>query len=99
MSIGNIALSAIAISAMTILLCAFQAPIFAAVVNAVGEHGYRASFTAVILGSAAGIVGGSTPALMATVTALSGIPTTPAFLIAILSIVAFFTAKNITKYH
>lgn len=83
MSTGDIALVTIAISIMTILLCAFQAPIFATVVNAVPNHYYRASFTAVILGSAAGIIGGFTPALMATVTKISALSIAPAFLIAI----------------
>ncbi len=83
MSTGDIALVTIAISIMTILLCAFQAPIFATVVNAMPNHNYRASFTAVILGSAAGVVGGSTPALMATVIKISSLSIAPAFLIAI----------------
>ncbi|MBD3807112.1 MAG: MFS transporter [Epsilonproteobacteria bacterium] len=94
MSIGNITLTTIAISIMTILLCAFQAPIFATVVNAISNHHYRASFTAVILGSAAGVVGGATPALMATVAKISGISIAPAFLI---TIFAAFALRAIFK--
>lgn len=70
---------------LVILLCAFQAPIFAATVHALSYHGYRASFTAVILGSAAGIVGGITPAAMASLAQLSGDPYAPSYLIAVTS--------------
>ncbi len=72
--------------ALVILLCAFQAPIFASTVTALKYHGYRASFTAVILGSAAGIVGGLTPVLMTSLTKFSGDPLAPAYLIAIASL-------------
>ncbi|MBN2721636.1 MAG: MFS transporter [Campylobacterales bacterium] len=84
-----------AISIMTLLLCAFQAPIFAATVSAISTHNYRASFTAVILGSAAGIVGGSTPALMTAVTKISGEPLSPAFLIAVFAIIGWWAADRI----
>ncbi len=98
MSIGNIILTTIAISIMTILLCAFQAPIFATVVNAVPNHNYRASFTAVILGSAAGVVGGSTPALMATITKISGVSIAPAFLIAIFAAFGLWTVSKLASF-
>jgi len=78
-----------ATSAMVILLCAYQAPIFSAVVHALDHHGYRASFTALILGSAAGIVGGITPALMTSIVEFSGDPYSPAYLIAIGSLIAW----------
>lgn len=67
---------------LAILLCAFQAPIFAATVNKLSYHGYRASFTAVILGSAAGIVGGITPAMMTALTKFTADPFSPAYLVA-----------------
>jgi MHS family proline/betaine transporter-like MFS transporter len=84
-----------AISVMTLLLCAFQAPIFAATVSVISTHNYRASFTAVILGSAAGIVGGSTPALMTAVTKISGEPLSPAFLIAVFAIIGWWALRRI----
>lgn len=79
--------------ALVILLCSFQSPIFAATVNALRYHGYRASFTAVILGSAAGIVGGITPALMTTLVQLSANPFAPAYLIALTSIIGWITLR------
>ncbi len=82
MSIGGYWGALIGTIVLVILLCAFQAPIFAATVKALSYHGYRASFTAVILGSAAGIVGGITPALMTSLTELSGNPYAPSYLIA-----------------
>lgn len=78
-----------ATSVMVVLLCAYQAPIFSAVVHALDYHGYRASFTALILGSAAGIVGGITPALMTSIVEFSGDPYSPAYLIAIGSLIAW----------
>ncbi len=78
-----------ATSLMVVLLCAYQAPIFSAVVHALDYHGYRASFTALILGSAAGIVGGITPALMTSIVEFSGDPYSPAYLIAIGSLIAW----------
>lgn len=80
---------------LVILLCAFQAPIFASTVNALRYHGYRASFTAVILGSAAGIVGGITPALMTSLTQLSGNPFAPSYLIAAASLIGWGVLRNI----
>lgn len=84
-----------AVMAMVILLCAYQAPIFSAVVHALEYHGYRASFTALILGSAAGIVGGITPALMASLVKLSGDPLSPAYLIAISSVIAWGVLRRL----
>ncbi|MDY0195943.1 MAG: MFS transporter [Sulfurovaceae bacterium] len=95
MSTQNIYATLIAISIMTILLCAFQAPVFAATVNAISSYGYRASFTAVILGSAAGIVGGSTPAFMTAMTKISGEPLSPAFLIAVFAILGWWALRKI----
>lgn len=84
---GELAIKITAISLMTLLLCSMQAPIFALVVNTIGERGYKASFTAVVLGSAAGIVGGSTPALMTAAINLTSSSVTPAFiLIALLAL-------------
>lgn len=84
MSVGGYAGILASVVALVILLCAFQAPIFAATVEALPHHGYRASFTAVILGSAAGIVGGVTPALMTSLGQL-GDPFAPAYLVALAS--------------
>lgn len=81
--------------ALVILLCAFQAPIFASTVKALSYHGYRASFTAVILGSAAGIVGGITPALMTLLSEISGNPYAPAYLIAATSLVGWGVLNRI----
>lgn len=78
-----------------ILLCAFQAPIFASTVTALKYHGYRASFTAVILGSAAGIVGGITPALMTSLEKLSGDPYAPAYLIAVTSLIGWSVLRRV----
>lgn len=80
---------------LVILLCAFQAPIFASTVNALHYHGYRASFTAVILGSAAGIVGGITPALMTSITEYSGNPFAPSYLIAAASLMGWGILRNV----
>jgi len=80
---------------LVILLCAFQAPIFASTVNALRYHGYRASFTAVILGSAAGIVGGLTPALMTSITEFSGNPFAPSYLIAAASLMGWGILRNV----
>ncbi len=96
MSTQNIYATLIAISIMTILLCAFQAPIFAATVNAISIYEYKASFTAVILGSAAGIVGGSTPTLMTAITKISGEPLSPAFLIAVFAILGWWATDSIS---
>lgn len=81
MSKGDVVMSSIAIFVMTILLCSAQAPIFALCVNAIDKHGYRASFTALILGIASGIVGGMTPAIMATLTKITSLFFAPALLI------------------
>lgn len=89
MSIGGYWGAMGAAMGLVILLCAFQAPIFASTVQALKYHGYRASFTAVILGSAAGIVGGITPALMTSLTKLSGDPFAPAYLIAVTSLIGW----------
>lgn len=78
-----------AVSLMVLLLCALQAPIFAATVNGIENHGVRASFTALILGSAAGIVGGITPAIMTSLVEFSHDPYAPSYLIAGASLVAW----------
>jgi MHS family proline/betaine transporter-like MFS transporter len=83
-----------ATSVMVVLLCAYQAPIFAATVQGIDHHGYRASFTALILGSAAGIVGGTTPALMTSLVELSSDPYAPAYLIGILSLIAWSVLRK-----
>lgn len=80
---------------LVIALCAFQAPIFASTVMALKYHGYRASFTAVILGSAAGIVGGLTPVLMTSLEKLSGDPYAPASLIAATSLLGWIVLRRI----
>jgi MHS family proline/betaine transporter-like MFS transporter len=85
----------IATSVMVILLCAYQAPIFAATVNGIDHYGFRASFTALILGSAAGIVGGITPALMTSLVQLSHNPYSPAYLIGLSSLIAWSVLKRI----
>jgi len=82
---------------MVILLCTYQAPIFSAVVHALEYHGYRASFTALILGSAAGLVGGITPALMTSLVEFSGNTYAPAYLIIIASLIALDTLGRIKK--
>ena len=84
-----------AVMAMVILLCAYQAPIFAAVVHALENHGYRASFTALILGSAAGLVGGVTPALMTSLVEVSSNAYAPAYLLMITSLIALDTLGRI----
>jgi hypothetical protein len=84
-----------AVMAMVILLCAYQAPIFSAVVHALEYHGYRASFTALILGSAAGLVGGITPALMTSLVKLTGSAYAPAYLLVIASLIALDTLGRI----
>lgn len=91
----DFALKVVAISVLTILLCGFQAPIFATAVNALQEHKYRASFTAIILGSAAGIVGGITPALMATAVKLSTFALMPAIFIALLAAASLGSMQKI----
>jgi MHS family proline/betaine transporter-like MFS transporter len=78
-----------AVALMVLLLCAYQAPIFSAVVHALEYHGYRASFTALILGSAAGLVGGITPALMTSLVEFSHNPYAPAYLITLSSVLAY----------
>ncbi len=84
-----------ATSVMVILLCGYQAPIFAATVHGIDHHGFRASFTALILGSAAGIVGGMTPALMTSLVEFSGDPYSPAYLIGFSSLIAWNMLKRI----
>ncbi len=84
-----------AVMAMVILLCAYQAPIFSAVVHALEYHGYRASFTALILGSAAGLVGGITPALMTSLVEFTGNAYAPSYLIMITSLIALDTLGRI----
>lgn len=86
-----------AVMAMVLLLCAYQAPIFSAVVHALEYHGYRASFTALILGSAAGLVGGITPALMTSIVKLSGNAYAPAYLLVLASLIALYTLGRIKK--
>lgn len=95
MSVGGYWAALIGTVALVIILCAFQAPIFAATVKALSYHGYRASFTAVILGSAAGIVGGITPALMTSLTELSGNPYAPAYLIAAASALGWWVLGRV----
>lgn len=95
MSVGGYWEALIGTIALVILLCAFQAPIFASTVKVLSYHGYRASFTAVILGSAAGIVGGITPALMTSITELSGDPYAPAYVIAVASMIGWIVLKRI----
>ena len=80
---------------MVVLLCAFQAPIFAATVQGIDHHGFRASFTALILGSAAGIVGGVTPALMTSVVELTQNPYSPAYLIGFSSLISWIVLGRI----
>lgn len=95
MSIGGYWGALGATSALVLLLCAFQAPIFASAVQALAYHGYRASFTAVILGSAAGIVGGITPALMTSLEKLSGDPFAPAYLVAAASLLGWSVLRGV----
>ncbi len=94
---GGFTEAVIGVAMIVILLCAYQAPIFAAVVNALDHKGHRASFTALILGSAAGFVGGATPALMTLLVKFSGNLYMPAYLIAIFSIAAFAVLRQIEK--
>jgi len=95
MSIGGYWASLAGTIVMVIFLCAFQAPIFASTVMALEYHGYRSSFTAVILGSAAGIVGGITPALMTSLERLSGDPYAPASLIAATSLIGWMVLRRV----
>ncbi len=97
MGLQNIYYTLISVSIMTVLLCAFQAPVFAATVSAISVHNYRASFTAVILGSAAGIVGGSTPALMTALTKVTAQPLSPAFLITVFAMIGWWALNKIEK--
>lgn len=92
---GGFAGALIATSIMVILLCAYQAPIFAATVHGIGHHGFRASFTALILGSAAGIVGGMTPALMTSLVEFSHDPYAPSYLIGLSSLMVWSVLKRI----
>lgn len=84
-----------ATSVMVVLLCAFQAPVFAATVQGIDHHGFRASFTALILGSAAGIVGGVTPALMTFIVEFSHNPYSPAYLIGLSSLISWVVLGRI----
>lgn len=94
MSIGGYWMALAGAIVLVIFLCAFQAPIFASTVTALEYHGYRASFTAVILGSAAGIVGGVTPALMTSLEKLCGDPYAPASLIAATSLLGWIVLRR-----
>lgn len=94
MNSGVYMLIILGVAMMVLLICSFQAPIFASTVRAIKEHGYRASFTAVILGSAAGIVGGLTPALMTSLQEITKDPFAPAYLIATTSLISFFVIKR-----
>lgn len=94
LEIGDLAISYGAVFLMTLLLCSFQAPIFAFTVNAMPDEGIRASFVAIILGSAAGIVGGSTPALMALTTKTTGFSLAPCVLIIILALFTLWRLKK-----
>lgn len=85
---GSFYLSLASIGILVLLLCAFQAPIFASTVYAIQEHGNRASFTALILGSAAGIVGGTTPAMMTMLVEYTSDGLAPAYAIAVGSMLA-----------
>jgi MHS family proline/betaine transporter-like MFS transporter len=85
----------VATSVMVVLLCGYQAPIFAATVQGIDHHGFRASFTALILGSAAGLVGGITPALMTSLVEFSSDPYSPAYLIGVSSLIAWSMLKRI----
>ena len=89
--IGSLA----ATSIMVVLLCAFQSPIFAATVHGIDYHGFRSSFTALILGSAAGIVGGITPALMTSIVEFSHDPYSPAYLIGLTSLISWVVLGRI----
>lgn len=95
MSIGGYWAALAGTVILVIFLCAFQAPIFASTVMALKYHGYRASFTAVILGSAAGIVGGVTPILMTSIEKLSGDPYAPASLIAATSLIGWIALRRV----
>ncbi len=95
MSIGGYWGALVGTVVLVILLCAFQAPIFASTVKVLSNHGYRASFTAVILGSAAGIIGGITPALMTSITAFSGDPYAPAYVIAVSSLIGWMVLRRV----
>jgi len=95
MSVGGYWGALVGTIGLVLLLCSFQAPIFASTVNALSHHGYRASFTALILGSAAGIVGGVTPALMTTLTEISGDPFAPAFVIIITSAIGSVAVRSV----
>lgn len=97
MSVGGYWGAMAGAAALVVLLCAFQAPIFAATVKALPHHGYRASFTAVILGSAAGIVGGITPAVMTSISKFSTDPYAPSYLIAIASALGWWVLGRIVK--
>ena len=88
-----------ATSIVVILLCAYQAPIFASVVYALEFHGYRASFTALILGSAAGLVGGITPALMTMLVEFSHDPYVPAYVIALFSLISYGVLRAIKQHY
>jgi MHS family proline/betaine transporter-like MFS transporter len=94
MNSGVYMLIILGVAMMVLLICSFQAPIFASTVRAVKEHGYRASFTAVILGSAAGIIGGLTPAIMTSLQEIIKDPFAPAYLIATASLISFFVIKR-----
>ncbi|MDD5549174.1 MAG: hypothetical protein PHI79_06225, partial [Sulfurovaceae bacterium] len=64
-------------------------------VNAIDKHEYRASFTALILGIASGIVGGTTPAIMATLTKITSLFFAPALLImSVILLYFFYIIKN-----
>lgn len=80
---------------LVILLCMYQAPIFASTVFALKEHSYRGSFTALILGSAAGIVGGLTPAMMSSIQKITSLPLSVAVVITFSSFVGWLTLKKV----
>lgn len=89
MSLGDETMAIYGAIIMAILLSAFQAPIFATTVYKLSYHGYRATFTAVILGSAAGIVGGMAPAVMSIAVEWSGNIFAPAYLVTMAAIVGW----------
>ncbi len=81
---------------LVVILCAFQAPIFAVTVMALPHPGHRASFTALILGTASGIIGGLTPSMLTTIDHYSSSPLAPAYLIILGAVVGWAILRKIT---
>ncbi len=95
MSIGGFYIALFGSIVMVVLLCMYQAPIFASTVFALKKHSYRGSFTAIILGSAAGIVGGLTPMALSFIQKVTSEPLSMAIVMFFSSFVGWRALKRV----